>query len=320
MAIYVDLSHKDIERFLSGYEIGALQSFKGIAKGVSNTNYLVVTTQEQYILTLFEERRTRGEDLPFIFDWSEHLNGKGIHCPRALVNRNGERFHKLKDKAAVLVNFLEGTDIPRGQTNTEHCRKMGAFTARLHQASEDFKQTRGNDWPLERFKNILEHHADRIKAYSDKVSNLIQDELSFQTSQNLDHLPSGVVHTDLFPDNIFFKNGEISAVIDMYFACTHAYTYDLAIVINAWCFDGQGAFQPEQYKALLEGYNAVRHLTPEEQQNFQTILRLASLRFLMSRLEEWVTHDPKNTLMQPHNPAEYIERLLFHRQHDIMAS
>ena len=322
MAVYVDLTLDDVASFIAPYDIGECVGFEGIAQGVSNTNYHVFTDRNtRFILTLFEPRRTNADDLPFVFDWASHLNKCGIPCPEVLSDKNDCSFHALKGRAAVLVHYLTGKDIPRGKTTPAQCQNMGGFTARMHKASMDFNPIRSDDWSLARLTATAARYSDDIHGYDAALMPLIKHELSFQAKIPLESLPTSVVHTDLFPDNVFFNDdGDIAGVIDLYFACTRAFVYDLAVVVNAWCFNGQGGFHLDKFNALMDGYNMVRPLTAPERAAFQTALRLASLRFLMSRLEELVTHDPSCTAMTPHDPREYSDRLAFHKAHDIMAA
>ncbi|MCF8495119.1 MAG: homoserine kinase [Alphaproteobacteria bacterium] len=321
MAVFTRITLEELQAFLEPYETGPPVSFAGIARGVSNTNYHVFTTRGRFILTIFEERRTRRADLPFLFAWAAHLAARGINCPQAILDKNGRMIHDIQEKPAVLISFLEGEDIPRGQTTPDHCAQMGEFTARMHRASAEFQPQRENDWPLARMENISQAQAGKIKKYSPELNTLIAEEIAYiRAHWPEETLPRAVVHCDLFPDNVFFREGRIVSMIDLYFGCTHALVYDLAIVANAWCFDGAGHFQERNFHALLAGYEGVRLLEEAERAAFQTACRLASLRFLMSRLEEYLTHDPAESLMTPHDPGEYLDRLRFHRARDIIAA
>ena len=319
MAVYTHISAKELEDFLSEYGLGTLKSYRGIEQGVSNTNYHVFTSRGHYILTIFEERRTAREDLPFLFAYAGHLASKGIACPQVVLDKDGRAIKDLREKPAALVSFLEGEDIPRGFTTEDQCGQMGKFLARMHEAVIDFPLHRDIHWSRKMFRDKAEEMRPELVKNRPDLVDLIFNELDF-----LDvHYPGKefterAVHLDLFPDNVFFWDGKISAIIDMYFACTEALVYDLAIVVNSWCFDGQNVFRPKKFKALMAAYETVRKLPQVERKNFQAVMRAASMRFLISRMEELFAFQPGQTLMVPHNPQEFIDRLKFHQQHDIL--
>lgn len=318
MAVYTHIDDKTLAAFLADYNLGALKSFEGIAKGVSNTNYHVFTDKGRYILTIFEEHRTRREDLPFLFAYAAHLASHGVPCPQAYMDKNGQSIKDIQGKPAALINFLEGDDIPRGATTPDHCAQMGAFTALMHSAALDFPLSKLNNWALSTWRDKAETMRGRMNEYLPGLEEIVFTELDFLEKNWPRDLPSAVVHIDLFPDNIFFEDGRIAAMIDMYFACTDLLVYDLAIVVNSWCFDAGRNFLPAHFEELMSGYEAGRALKPEERKNFQTVCRAASMRFLLSRLQELFRHDPNNTLMVPHDPKEYLEKLQFHQKRDVL--
>lgn len=318
MAVYTHIDDQALAGFLAGYDLGTLQSFKGIAKGVSNTNYFVQTDKNKYILTIFEEHRTKREDLPFYFGFSNHLAGKGIACPQALPDRHGNVIGTLNGKPAVFVNFLEGADIERGRTTPAHCGEMGGFAAKLHVAGSDFKQSRENTWAMKNWRKLADGIRSKMDSYSPGLEKLVYNELDFIEANWPKDLPRAVIHGDLFPDNIFFQGDEISAAIDFYFSCTEFVVFDLAIVINAWCFDMENKFQRERYDHLMNEYQAVRPLSHEEAEALPIMLRGTALRYLLSRLQELFAHTA-DTMMIPHNPQEYIDKLRFHQKTDVTA-
>ncbi len=317
MAVFTSLDFSDIDGFLSDYNLGTLVSYEGIAQGVSNTNYHVFTDKGRYILTLFEERRTRRADLPYLFAYAGHLAGQGIACPQAYLDRNGEAIKTLKNKATALICFLEGRDIARGQSCADHCAQMGAFLARMHKAVSDFPLSRVNDWGFDTWGRRVSSIKTDIENYKSDLYPDITQEIEY-ISERWDHtLPSGAVHLDLFPDNIFFQNGQLSAMIDMYFTAQDLFIYDFSITANAWCFDAEGHFSADYFAAFAQAYHEVRPISLNEYKAMHIMMRAACMRFLVSRLEEWFAFDKSTAVITPHDPAEYLNRLVFHQHNDV---
>jgi homoserine kinase type II len=314
MAVYTHIMEAELADFLKNYDLGTLKSFEGITRGVSNTNYHVFTDTGRYILTLFEKRRVKYAELPFFFAYSEHLSRAGIETPRALPNREGSRINILKDRAACFLNFLEGTDIAPRDIQAEHCVEAGGLLARMHKAAENFKEARQNSIGVLHWRGLVEKILPRVEGFEKGLSDILTHELMFLEQNWPQGLPAGVVHGDMFPDNVFFRDGKAAAVIDFYFSCTEYYAYDLAIALNAWCFDMKFKFQQERYDAFLRSYEQVRGLSAGEQKNLKLLRRGAVFRILISRLEEYFDHDPEKTIMVPHDPREYLERLKFLQQ------
>lgn len=320
MAVYTHVTEEMLRDFLADYDLGELVSFEGIAQGVSNSNYHVFTDSGRYILTLFEEHRTRRADLPYLFAYAGHLASHGVPCPQAYLDKDGEAVKTLAEKPAALIHFLPGKDIARDQTTAQHCKEMGAFVARMHNAVSDFTLRRDSDLGQSVWQDSLARMQENIPSYNAGLLPLLRDEISYLGDVWPSDLPAGAVHTDLFPDNIFFQDNHISAMIDMYFACDDLFVYDLAIVINAWCFDAQHKFSQDKFSLLMEGYCSVRDLDKKEIGSMQIMLRGACMRFLLTRLEELLNYDPDTMTMTPHDPAEYVEKLCFHQNVDVMAN
>ncbi len=321
MAVYTHIDHESLARFLAGYDLGALKSFEGIAQGVSNTNYHVFTDKDRYVLTMFEEHRTRRVDLPFFFAFSDHLVSKGLSVPQAIADKKGDIIGDLMGKPSVLINFLEGKDIERGFTEAKHCAEMGAFAAKLHVAAADFSQQRLNSWAMKHWRGLADTMRDKMDGYSPGLQKFIYDELDYIEQNWPLFLPAVAIHGDLFPDNVFFKKdktggNKISAAIDFYFSATEFVLFDLAIIINSWCFDRQHKFYPDRYAALIGAYEGVRKLDEEEWKVLNVVCRGTSMRFLLSRLQEFLAHR-EDTLMVPHDPQEYVTKLKFHQQNDV---
>lgn len=316
MAVYTQISAQELSDFLGLYDLGALVSFEGIAQGVSNTNYHVFTEQGRYILTLFEERRVNEADLPFFFAFSDHLSRGGIHTPRALADRAGRNIGRLAGRPAVFLNFLEGKDILKAKLTPTHCGSFGAGLARMHLAAEGFSMIRKNSMGPDKWRILADKTAGAADGFKQGLRAIIADELAELLRAWPAHdggVPVGTVHADAFPDNVFFIDGQMSAVIDFYFSCTDFYAYDLAISINAWCFRPDHTFSLERYSAFIQAYQSLRPLNEAEALVLPLFCRGAALRILLSRLEEYLEHDP-STLMVPHDPGEYLTKLLFHKQ------
>lgn len=309
MAVYTEVSDEDLQDFVARYEIGDVVSFKGIAEGVENTNYLVVTTEGRYILTLYEKRVAR-EDLPYFLGLMEHLAARGLSCPTPVRDRAGHYLTELQGRAAALITFLEGISL--GRPKAEHCRMTGETLAKLHLAGRGFGGYRANALGHAGWRPLFERFKDRAQEITAGLATLISEELDALDAAWPTALPDGVIHADLFPDNVFFLEGRLSGLIDFYFACNDALAYDLAVALNAWCFEPDHSFNPEKGRALLEGYETERWLTTAEKAAMPILARGAALRFLLTRSYDWLNREP-NALVKPHDPMDYVQRLKFHQ-------
>ena len=310
MAVYTDVSTEDLSRFLEGYELGELLSYKGIAEGVENSNFLVHTRSGHYILTLYEKRVAAG-DVPFFLALMEHLASRGINCPQPVKNRKGEALGKLCGKLAAVVTFLDGMWIRR--PDAWHCGALGAALARMHLAGADFPKKRKNALSVSGWRPLFEKAADRADTVQRDMRGTIEKELAHLEKTWPQGLPQGVIHADLFPDNVFFLGQELSGLIDFYFACTDTLAYDVAICLNAWCFEPDRSYNVTKGRDLLNGYIATRPLSTAELEVLPQLARGAALRFLLTRLVDWLDV-PKGALVQPKNPLEYFRKLRFHQK------
>ncbi|MEL6297594.1 MAG: homoserine kinase [Pseudomonadota bacterium] len=310
MAVYTDVSDEDLERFLSQFPVGTLVSFKGIAEGVENSNYLIATDDRNYILTLYE-RRVAENDLPFFLGLIDHLAAKGLSCPTPVRTHSGEVLSRLAGRPAALVTFLDGIWVRRPKA--EHCHALGRAMAELHLAGADFAMTRPNALGVDGWRPLFETFADDADQVRPALGGQIEAELSTLEEAWPRDLASGVIHADLFPDNVFFKSGELSGLIDFYFACNDAFAYDLAVSVNAWCFETDLSFNVTKARAMFDGYQSVRQLTDAERQAMPTLARGAALRFLLTRAHDWI-HTPKDALVKPHDPIPFLRRLWTHRE------
>ncbi|TDR93901.1 homoserine kinase [Enterovirga rhinocerotis] len=310
MAVYTDVSDEDLRAFVAGYDLGDVLSFKGIAEGVENSNFFLQTTSGPFILTLYE-RRVREEDLPFFLGLMEHLSARGLNCPVPVRNRAGMALGRLAGRPAVIVTFLDGLAVKR--PSAAHCRAVGAALARLHEAGRDFPIERANALSLPGWAPLFaraEAEADRV---ADGLAGRARRELAHLADAWPSGLPSGVIHADLFTDNVFFIGPELSGLIDFYFACTDAFAYDLAICLNAWCFEADCSFNLTKGTAMIGGYQSVRPLEPAEVASLPTLCRGSALRFMLTRLVDWL-NVPPGALVRPKDPLEYDRKLAFHRR------
>ncbi len=310
MAVYTDVSAEDLTRFLAGYDLGALLSYKGIAEGVENSNFLVHTSSGHYILTLYEKRVALA-DVPFFLALMEHLAARGINCPQPVKARNGEALGQLCGRPAAIVTFLDGMWIRRPEPR--HCAALGEALAKLHIAGADFAQTRRNALSVEGWRPLYEQAAERADTVQPGLSDLIARELTHLERHWPDGLPGGVIHADLFPDNVFFLGDRLSGLIDFYFACTDMLAYDVAICLNAWCFEPDHSYNVTKGRELLSSYARVRPLSDAELDALPTLARGAALRFLLTRLVDWL-NVPEGALVRPKSPLEYFRKLRFHQQ------
>jgi homoserine kinase type II len=312
MAVYTDVSDEDISRFVAEYDIGDVVSIKGIAEGVENTNFLLQTTQAAFILTLYE-KRVNPDDLPFYLGLMDHLSAKGLNCPTPIHGKDGVALRRLCGRPAAITSFLQGMSPRRIQPH--HCAGLGAAVAELHSAGLDFEMHLPNALSIKGWRSLFEscrEHADDVEP---GLGDMIAAEIDF-LEENWPHdLPKGVIHADLFPDNVFFFPGkeEVSGLIDFYFACNDLLSYDIAICMNAWCFEPDNSFNVTKAKNLLSSYSKVRTLSDGELAALPVLARGASLRFLLTRLYDWV-NTPKDALVTPKNPREYINKLRFHQR------
>ncbi|MFO1184340.1 MAG: homoserine kinase [Bauldia sp.] len=309
MAVYTEVADEELEAFVASYDIGAIHSLKGIAEGVSNSNYLLVTDKGPFILTLYE-KRVEPADLPFFIGLMEHLSSRGIVCPLPVHDRAGAALKRLAGRPAALVTFLDGMSVRRPQA--AHCGAVGEALARLHLAGEGFAGKRANALSLGGWQGLAAASAPRADSVAAGLGKEIAAELAFLAANWPRDLPPGVIHADLFPDNVFFLGGRVSGLIDFYFACNDMLAYDLAICLNAWCFEADGAFNVTKGRALLSAYGRVRALQGTEIAALPLLARGAALRFLLTRLVDWL-NVPKGALVTPKDPLEYYKKLRFHR-------
>jgi homoserine kinase type II len=310
MAVYTDVPEGELEAFLKDYTVGDLLSYKGIAEGSENSNYLLHTSSGAYILTLYEKRVERA-DLPFFLGLMDHLAGKGIVCPLPVHRKDGTLIGELAGRAAALITFLEGMWMRR--PSAAHCREVGKALAALHIAGADFPLKRPNALQIDGWRKLWAGARDRADEVEPGLVAEVDKDFAELERHWPESLPSGVIHADLFPDNVFFLGEKLSGLIDFYFACNDFYAYDLATCFNAWCFEKDHAYNLTKSTALLAGYQSVRPLQSAEIDALPLLARGSALRFMLTRLYDWLTI-PDGALVQKRDPREFIRRLRFHRQ------
>ncbi len=309
MAVYTEVDDDALEAFAAQYDIGAVVACKGIAEGVENSNYLLQTERGTYILTLYEKRVAKA-DLPFFLGLMEHLSQNGIACPTPIHGRDGKVIRELARRPAAIISFLKGM-WPR-RIHPDHCGPVGDVLARMHLAGSSFGKKRANALSLGGWKHLYESCDGRADTVRKGLADDIVRELDHLAMNWPRDLPSGVIHADLFPDNVFFLGDRLSGIIDFYFACNDFFAYDLAICLNAWCFEPDLSFNATKARRMVAAYNKVRPLEPAEIAALPLLARGSALRFLLTRLYDWL-NQPKGALVKPKDPIEYWKKLRFHR-------
>jgi homoserine kinase type II len=310
MAVYTDVAADELAEFLGRYDIGELRSYKGIAEGVENSNFLLHTSAGSFILTLYEKRVARS-DLPFFLGLMTHLATHGINCPQPLQNKSGEALSTLAGRPAAIINFLEGV-WPR-KPSAAHCAGVGQALAKMHLAGRDFRMPRANALSVSGWRPLFEQAAPRADEVQHGLGAFIGAELDYLEGNVWPKdLPSGVIHADLFPDNVFFLGDKLSGIIDFTFACDDMLAYDVAICLNAWCFESDCSFNVTKARAFLNAYGRERQLSEAEQNALPLLARGAALRFLLTRLVDFL-NVPPGALVRPKDPLEYVRKLRFHQ-------
>jgi homoserine kinase type II len=309
MAVYTDLTDEDLRDLLAAYDLGAPLSFKGIAEGVENSNFLLETEKGRFILTIYEKRVARG-DLPFFMDVMERLADRGFPAPRPMRRRDGALLSDVRGKACALIAFLSGVS-PK-KPSAAQCRAIGAALAGMHMALDGFPAARANALGLHAWRPLIAPKLALADSLRQGLAADIVTDLDAVLQAWPHALPSGIIHADLFPDNALFLGDRVAGVIDFYFACADALAYDLAVCVNAWCFEARGAFNITKGRALIAGYESVRALSQSERAALPILARGAALRFFATRLADWAD-TPAGALVRPKDPLDYADRLVFHR-------
>jgi len=308
MAVYTEVSDEALAGLLGEYDIGTAVAFRGIAEGVENSNYQLRTTAGDFILTLYEKRVDPAE-LPWFLGLMQHLAAQGIACPLPVGGQDGKSLRHLAGRPACITTFLPGV-WPR-RVRIDHCAPLGAALAGLHVAGGGYAPQRPNALGPDGWNPLLAHCLPR----ADEVQPGLARELEAALDRILAQWPAGLprdhIHADLFPDNVFFLDQRISGLIDFYFAATDLLAYDVAVCLNAWCFEQDFHFNVTKARALLRAYAATRPLLAEERAALPVLCQGAAIRFLLTRLFDWV-NTPPGAMVTRKDPLEYLRRLRFH--------
>ncbi len=312
MAVYTEVADEELRSFVGEYDIGTVVSCKGIAEGVENSNYLLQTDRGNFILTLYE-KRVNPADLPFFIGLMEHLARLGLRCPTPLAGRDGISLRQLCGRPAAIISFLQGL-WPRHVT-ARHCAALGQAMADLHLKGLSYPHARPNSLGLGAWRPLFEQAAHRADEVKPGLARFLRHELDYLESHWPRDLPVGIIHADLFPDNVFYQGNDVSGLIDFYFACTDFLAYDIAICLNAWCFETDGSFNITKARQLLWNYQQVRPLSAAEFRALPVLARGAALRFLLTRLYDWL-NTPAGAFVKRKDPLEYERKLHFHAEID----
>ena len=313
MAVYSQINEKDLILFLAEYEIGSLINYEGILEGIENTNYKITTSQNKYILTIFE-KRTNTEDLPFFINLKNHLAKKKFKCPTPIKNKKGSNMGKINGKTCVLISFLDGEK--KNNITENICNEVGEVLSKLHNETKDFNETRENSMNYNQWEVIFSKcKLSSSGAYS-YLMPIIEKELSYLKNNWPKNLPKGIIHADVFKDNVFFKNNKFSGLIDFYFSCNDYLAYDIALTINAWCFDKKIKFEINKFQSMINGYEINRKLESDEKKNLSILSRGASIRILLTRLHDMLFQE-QEAFVELKDPIEYLNILKFHQENDL---
>jgi len=310
MAVYTEVSDEQLSELLTCYDIGQPVSMKGIAEGVENTNYLVTTERGEFILTLYE-KRVDCSDLPFFINLMDHLAAHSVPCPVPIHDRRGGVLHAVCGRSAALFSFLKGISVRRA--SVAQCAAVGGALAKLHLAGRSFEMHRENSLSMAGWQRLRDSLGGKADELHPGLSELLERELEALRAQWPDDLPEGIIHADLFPDNVLFLDGKVSGMIDFYFACNDLLAYDIAICLNAWAFEADHSFNITKARALLESYNERRPMSTIEAEALPILARGAALRFLLTRAYDWF-HTAPDAYVRPKSPEEYLRKLRFHQR------
>lgn len=309
MAVYTDISDEELTALLADYELGAPTAFKGIAEGIENSNFLVETETGRYFLTVYE-KRVRPEELPYFLGLMQWLAQHGFPCATPIADRAGDLLKSVRGKPCALVSYLSGLSVRR--PSAAHCREAGMSLAWLHQAGEGFAMCRENDLGQAAWAPLFSTLKDDAEALKPGLSRTIEADLERLAARWPEGLPTGQIHADYFPDNVFFQAQSFAAAFDFYFACTDAYAYDIAVALNAWCFEPDGSFNITSARQLVAGYESRRPLSDAERAALPVLAHGAAMRFFLTRLHDWGA-TPPGALVKPKDPLEYERKLAVHR-------
>ena len=310
MAVYTKINKEDISIINNKFDIEKIISFQGIKKGIENTNYLLKSKNKKFILTIFE-KRVSNKEIPFFMKLMDKLNNSKINCPKPLKNKDRNYLIKLKSKTACIVSFLEGKD--KTKLNIKNCFEVGKIIAQIHSISKNIKLTRKNSMGIKNLGPLLKNIKFKSKKFNNLEKFLINNLKKIR--QNWPKLlPKGIIHGDLFIDNIFFKSNKLSGIIDFYFAANDYFMYEIAICINALCFDNKNSkfkINKQKIKSLIKGYESIKKISLNEKKSLNILCRGAAMRYLLTRLYDY-SNTPKTALIKIKDPKEYYQKLMIH--------
>ena len=312
MAVYTKFTKENIESILSNYSIGSLNSFKEIQEGIENTNYFILVDEKKYILTIYE-KRVKEEDLPFFSELMINLDRSGFNCPVPIINKKNSPITKFNNKKLMIVSFIEGK--AKNDLSPENCRSIGIEAAKMHNITKNFQIKRNNDLSILSWRKIFNSVKGECNRIHKDLAKLIESNLIDVEKNWPKNLPKGIIHADLFNDNIFFKENKFSGIIDFYFSCNDFYAFEIAICFNALCFDGSQnnlSFNVTKAKNFIGGYNKIRKLTDKEKKSIKVLSQGSALRFLLTRVFD-ALNAVEGAIVKVKDPMEYLKRLEFHK-------
>ena len=312
MAVYTKLNHNKIEEILSNYSLGKLNQFKGIEEGIENSNYFLLVEKKKFILTVYE-KRVKSEDLPFFSNLMSSLNKSNFKCPAPIINNQNETITDFEGKKLMIVSFLEGK--AKQSLSPLNCKSVGIEVANMHKITSNFKFKRDNDLSVKSWRTLFNSVKDKCSKIHKDLPKLIEENLGDVEKNWPVNLPRGIIHADLFHDNIFFIKDKFSGIIDFYFSCEDFLAFEIAICFNALCFDGLKenlSFNVTKAKNFIDGYTSVRKLSDEEKNNIKVLSQGAALRFLLTRVFDAI-NKVEGAIVKIKDPVEYLKRLEFHK-------
>ncbi len=311
MAVYTSLNKNNLEEILKNYDLGELKSYQGIEEGIENTNYLI-SLKKKYILTIYE-KRVKNSDLPFFSNLMSKLNSLNFKCPKPIQNKGKETITDYNGKKLMIVSYIEGKQ--KNDLSPDDCKQIGKEVAKMHTLTKDFSFKRNNNLSIKSWRNLFENVKDKCIAIHKELPGLIETNLKDVERNWPKELPSGIIHADLFPDNIFFKKNIFNGIIDFYFSCNDFFAFEITICFNALCFDGTKdnlSFNVTKAKSFIDGYQLIRKITDEEKKYIKVLSQGAALRFLLTRVFDSL-NTVKGAYVKIKDPIEYLKRLDFHK-------
>ena len=312
MAVYTKFQKENIQEILSNYTIGQLDSFKGIEEGIENTNYFLVVNSKQYILKI-NKKRVKSEDLPFFSELMTSLNKSGFKCPTPIINKQKKSISEYNKKKLMIVTYLDGK--AKKTLTPQNCKSVGLEVAKMHEITKNFKIKRKNDLSINSWRKLFDSVKTECSKIHSDLPKLIESNLNDVEKNWPSNLPRGIIHADLFNDNIFFNNNEFNGLIDFYFSCEDFYAFEIAICFNALCFDGSPknlSFNVTKAKNFIDGYNSIRKLSNSEKGSIKVLSQGAALRFLLTRVFDTL-NTVDGAIVKVKDPMEYLKRLEFHK-------